>query len=169
MLSKAEEGSKLAEKAAAISERASQEAIDRAEEVNRLAKENVEASIRAAREATEMSKRAAREAAETVKGVFQELISGTGEIGKAPRHHVAVSPGTQDADLVEAKGRASEETDEELAGASEEAVTGIEETEVKKREGAKEIERKIETRLASLAKMYGANKDRKSEEEEEEA
>ena len=50
----------------------------------------------------------------------------------------------------------------------EEAVSKAEETNVRGEEEVKEIQRRIKTRLESLARMYADNKDRQAEEETEE-
>ena len=171
VISKFEEASKWAKEAADISARASQEAISRAEEISKSAREAAEASIRAAKQASEASKKAAREAAEASVRVFEELISGAGGIGGTSQQvarQTAEAPAETSQEADSETDKAAEEGGEALARTFGEAIS-VAETDIKgeKRE-AKEVQRRIETRLESLERMYASNEDKQAEEADEE-
>ena len=172
VISQAESASKSAEEAAEVSARASQEAISRAEKVGKAARKAADVSISAAKEATEASKKVAREAAETSVKVFEAWISGaevTGKLSQPVARHTADAPtGTSREGDSQTKedGEAPEETGEALAKTFGEVVNAAE-ANAKGKRGAKEVQKRIETRLESLARMYASNKARQTDEEEE--
>ena len=135
--------------------------------------EAAEASIRVAKEATEASKKAAREAAETSVRVFQELIGGAGGIGKTSKQVVkqtidTLAETSQEGDAkTKETDKASEETDEVLTKAFG-GLINITEADANGKREAREVQRKIEARMESLASMFASIKDKPAEEEEEE-
>jgi hypothetical protein len=173
VMRKAEETSKSAKEAVEISARAAREAISRAEKVSQSARETAEASIRAAKEATLASKKAAKEAAETSIRVFEELMANVAGIAKTSQplarqtDEPPTRPSTETDGLTKETDIASGEVTEALAKSFGKVISGAGASTREKKE-AKEVQRRIETRLESLARMYSSNKDRVAGEEDEE-
>ena len=115
----------------------------------------------------------AKEAAETSARVLMELITGTKGIGKIGRQlgrQTADAPTrtSQEGDSkARETGKASKEASEALARTFGEVIS-VAGANAKEPKETKEVQRRIETRLESLARMYASNKARQAEEENEE-
>ncbi|TET81966.1 hypothetical protein E3J38_02990 [candidate division TA06 bacterium] len=105
--------------------------------------------------------------------VFQELISSAGGIGKTSEQvarqtaDALISIPQEDDSKIKETEEASKDKAESLTRAFGEALN-VAGANAKGEKEAREVERRMETRLRYLAKMYASNKDKQAEEEDEE-
>ena len=107
--------------------------------------------------------RLAQEAAETSVRVFEELISDTAEIGKVTKpvtKRTAVTPAQkfqEGGSKTEEPSEASTEAVDTLARTFGEVVR-LDEDNLERNREAREVHKRIETRLEYLARMYSSDK-----------
>jgi hypothetical protein len=106
--------------------------------------------------------------------VFEELVGSAREAGKSvepPVSKLTAEPAVDEPeDIVEASEdtvEASEDTAEVLSRTFGEVISDIG-ADKKALKGTREVQRKIETRLESLTKMFSSNRDKQEEPDDEE-
>ncbi len=116
-----------------------------------------------AKEAAEASKKAAEQAAEMWIGVFRELISEAGGVGRITEQ---VARDTAE-NLTKASREFFSKTTEISKDTDEEAIGEVGEAKIEKKKEVRKDKGKLQSRLAALEKMFVSSKTEPADEVEE--